>query len=1173
MHAIARLPPPELEDRKGPINGLMVAGRRTATVDSPRNQDTPMNSTQFADGHTTAAPWIASIPLSPDGNRNALVIVHGGRAISPPEGLKCLLNFNADGQGGWISAAQANDGRWGYIDAEGHWRAPATLENARDFSADGMARFLQDGLWGFVNLAGQMAISPRFEDTQPFFDGLCAVKVGEHAWRIIDREGSFTCDESFHDLSTFGACGLACATVWDRGRNRRLQGFVDREGHWVIEPRFEQALPFEELPVTAASLEGDAWGLINSRGQWVLEPCYPDIRAFNSDGLAYFEAQGGVCGYLDAKGRVSIKGESDLSKHMVCGMVRNSSGTGYLCADGTAQPTVPLAYGSHFETESRVAVVRTATRGDDARPATWGLLHTDGRLCAVGDPLLEPLTNGEGWLLGEQPHTPLVPFLTHDGRVAWIDKEGATVWHATYDGRHATLLDANGKVLWRSSAQENCRAPRPFFHPPISEHLEGITALEDVVVAAQALLADAEARLHRLAAGETLERGSASEDDDEDEGEDDDTMQVRRAVVRRRVMRIYVGEEHNEHYEFLAPQRAGVVKQVHEAMLQVLTTQYGKRDPDPELASSRWRPQSVWTPSWAVPMACALPGDSGVLHESREQWLNLRRSHDTGHGDAWWELWLTVEPSLDALETVQRARRSLASSGKEAKGIREEREDRNTAPDGRPEPHTREEWLQALGSNGHAIVLVPAQWLDDAAVDAALCHAIEALSDVPAPFQTAARLEALIRRGAREAARIPPECMTADGLALARQLYAGQYDWDSRDEQNSRVPTVWNHNSLYDVWGGLLTPQGTLQAVCAHAPLRSVPHWLRDDAVLDAALQADLGNIRYIDKAKITPALAELAVRHDGSLIEAIPPDLLTPKLCLMAVRKNGLALKLIPEPLRSAKVCVAALKDSWSEFMQVPEALRLAVTTQLVEDDLSRARKKGDARESSFWHQHRAWAKLWAGDYTGAIIDAQRGSDGQDAHYVLASAYRALGREREAALEASKVLSFGAPYIAQWNRTENTRWLQALVQGQATLACAVDDVALVEKLCSHPRALRDIPRERMTHVMVDAALAADERVVRFVPRRLMTPARYAIALRRKVKQFEQIPPDMLSEEACIEHVSGGGWRLEQLPEPLRTLSVCAHAVRQSSRAMEHVPEMLRDQVPEAIRQLPFEDG
>lgn len=69
-------------------------------VDLPKNQGTLMNSKQFADGRTAAVPWIVSIPLSPDGSRNGLVIVHGGRAIRPPEGLKCLLNFNADGQGG-----------------------------------------------------------------------------------------------------------------------------------------------------------------------------------------------------------------------------------------------------------------------------------------------------------------------------------------------------------------------------------------------------------------------------------------------------------------------------------------------------------------------------------------------------------------------------------------------------------------------------------------------------------------------------------------------------------------------------------------------------------------------------------------------------------------------------------------------------------------------------------------------------------------------------------------------------------------------------------------------------------------------------------------------------------------------------------------------------------------
>ena len=125
---------------------------------------------------TAAAPWIASIPLSPDGTRYTRAIVHPGRAISPPEGLQALFRFNADGQGGWISAAKADDGRWGYIDAQGQWLIAPTLDNARGFSDDGLARFCRDGRWGYIDLLAQEAIAAQFEDARPLRRAGCIAR-------------------------------------------------------------------------------------------------------------------------------------------------------------------------------------------------------------------------------------------------------------------------------------------------------------------------------------------------------------------------------------------------------------------------------------------------------------------------------------------------------------------------------------------------------------------------------------------------------------------------------------------------------------------------------------------------------------------------------------------------------------------------------------------------------------------------------------------------------------------------------------------------------------------------------------------------------------------------------------------------------------------------------------
>src|SRR3989344_3433845 len=553
-----------------------------------------------------APPWLASIPLEPSCQSPALVIVHPGRAVVPPEGLKAILRFNADGRGGWVSAAQADNSLWGYIDGEGCWRVPPALQNARNFSEDGLARFCDRGRWGFVDLAGAGVIPPTFDNAHPFRNGVSAVQVGQDAWRPINPEG----------------------------------------------------------PPTAASLDGERYGLINARGDWVLKPHYPSIDAFNSDGLAYFDepnAWDNGHGYLDARGKVVVKGGRHLSRRMVCGVVANSyDGTGFLTAEGKPLPGPRLSYGSDFSAESGFAVVRTAAQGPSAC-ATWGLLHPDGRFVPAPAHLLEPLTNGDGWLVGNTPDTPLVPFLTRDGQLAYIDGEGVVVWRAHYDGQQVALLGAEGAPLWRSGVRENCWPPRPFFHAPLTDHLEGLDTLDGIVPLASRLLAQAETRLHQLAAGDMLQAdraGTEKDDDgtdDEEDADDPDQVQADRTVVVRRVMRAYLSESHNGPSEFLSADLHRAVNEAREAMVQRLSARFGPDDPDPEHAAP-WHLSGDHAQAWASPLSRPLPGDGGVLRESREQWLPLSQHADSGDGDAWWELWLMAAPSVDALQLAQRAR-------------------------------------------------------------------------------------------------------------------------------------------------------------------------------------------------------------------------------------------------------------------------------------------------------------------------------------------------------------------------------------------------------------------------------------------------------------------------------------------------------------------------------------
>lgn len=616
-----------------------------------------------SDSHNDAAlspPWLANIPLEPGYQEAALVIVHAGRAAVPPEGLIQVLRFHADGRGGWIGAARAGHGGWGYIDGDGQWRVPPTLQHAGSFSGDGLARFCDAGRWGFVDLSGTVAIAPTFENAQPFCNGLCAVQAGTAAWHIIDRQGRTLCNEEFRDLSAFGANGLARAAPRAQATTDASTpgfGFVNATGQWVIEPQFHSARPFGDWPTTAVSLDGSSYGLIDSEGHWVLAPCYAAVDEFNADGLAFFaehNAWENGYGYLDVQGRVVVRGGIHLSRHMACGAVAHSDhGAVFLTASGQPLPAPALSFGTDFSEEWGFAVARTAPQpvgqGSGATAVAapeWGLLHPDGSFVPAQEHLLEPLTDGDGWLVAPQPGTPVVPFITRDGQMAYIDSEGAVVWRAHYDGQQVALLDAAGTLLWRSGVQAHCWPPRPFFNAPVTDHLEGLPSLDRIAPLAHSLLSEAQAQWHATAHNDCCQQpgalaprgsraGAASADAT-------DLAQPVRTKVARRVLHAYLSGSHSGPYGFLPARIQGVVDEAQTAMVQRLTTRYGTPVAVSPGSAGPAQYDSGPTWSWNVPLEASLP--AAGLGAPPAQRLTLYRHAGSDDGDTWWELWLSASP-------------------------------------------------------------------------------------------------------------------------------------------------------------------------------------------------------------------------------------------------------------------------------------------------------------------------------------------------------------------------------------------------------------------------------------------------------------------------------------------------------------------------------------------------
>lgn len=1114
----------------------------------------------------TSAPHVISFPVTH--SRNQVLIVFEGRVHAPPENLMSVYEFTPCKSGGFIAPAQAGNEQWGYINERGEWLVAPTLESARTFSENGIARFRQDARWGFVDTDGRVIIPATYNNATPFNNDLAGVEIAVNVWRYVRPTGEFAFEEEYGAAGEFNTAGLAAVATKAIRKGSGKFGFIDREGTWVIQPQFAQALPFDNGGAAPASIDGDNWGLIDRNGRWVVEPKYRDIEEFNEDGLARFSTHNSWDdgrGFINAKGEEIIAGERHLGKHMASGIVTSYyNGSSYRTKTGAKLETPPLSFGCDFNAMGFTLARTVGSRWSEQerahvpQQAQWGVLHADGSFKPFADDVLEPLTDSDGRLHPAQAteNEPFFKVLAKNGDLLCIDREAQVVYRLHYDrqddGIVITVSSADGKRLWQSPCMPEATSPfQPFFVQTLEAHLSALPDANKVTDFARELAAETEAKLHAYAGGAETSGDEDSDDDenDEDDSDDEDAVAIRQTTTVRRLARAYVNEEHNGYYNFLIGERSKVVEAGFESFVQQLTQAFGEHDPDPDTA----RTLQQWDVRHAWPMALRAPIHPNARHpETNQLWLSISCVGDSGDGDQWLDVWLACAPSKDALDAAQRLR-ATRNEGTANDGDGAEPDDSESIAAPKRKPQQYAEWMSAVQEDKYAIGAVPESMLDDALVDAAIDASTEALAYVPHEWQSPARLERIIRQGVNEARDVPPHCMTQAGLDLARSLYGDDDHWQWHDERHTKIPTDWDHNSLYYVWGALVTEANVVEALKAGASLKYVPPWMWSPKLERIALDADISNISWLPKSRITPELADRAVRERYSnLVECLPESLVTPQRCLASVRAHAPSLEFVPEALRSHEVCVAAMKGDASAFAFVPPALREAVCNHLI----------GEEPESGAtqWHHYRAWSRLLAGNHQGAVEDATLAIGVLDypvhAHYVRAAAYQSMGRSAEAALDAATVLSIDSDYQEEFPYRHDTTWLSRLAGGAFD---GEDDATIVEQLRTQPLALARVPRERITREMVDVAVAADPDAVRFVPKRLMTLELYAIAIRTRNKRFMHIPKHMLTEAVCIEAVTKDGGALRHIPEEWRTPRVCATAVSFASYAIDYVPKHLQD--------------
>ncbi|NHZ41440.1 WG repeat-containing protein [Massilia aquatica] len=608
----------------------------------------------------TIQPTLIRNYFAPQGLEPELLLLHGGQVHVPVPALGDVFGeFVGDGQGGAIAAAMAGGGMCGYIDTQGAWVVAPTLDDARTFSADGLACFCDQGKWGYLDVRGKVVIEPQYAQGEPFQHGLAAVQTAADGWRYIDTSGKFAFDDSFANAGSFTAGGLAAARIASGP-----VGYIDRSGAWAIAPRFASAQPFSRDGVAPASEDGKRFGIIDRKGAWVLEPRYDRIDDFNADGLAFFKHGWNDAGYLDTTGAPVIVAFNRLSESMHCGIAIESAHT-CMTAQGKLAFDAPLLWCGDFNEHGfAIACARAAQTDSDAAPV-WGIARADGSFARPPADVLEPLTQGRYHdIATQEANTPLVAFLARDASIAFLDRDACVAWRLRAEpapgGAGPALYDAAGRLLWHGQSHSTIAPPALYFSAPPESLLIDLHDLGDLAGLADSMVLASANKLCNIDAA--LQAPASGDEDEEDHctlpGDRNEyganvsaADQLAKSLrTRRRIFRSYLDEHKHAAYEFFASTRGAVMDATYARCVARLTEHLGPSTRNPGKSA----PPDIT--AWGVPITPPLAGLDAARPGSNQMRLVLFTQAGYGDGDVWHNIWLVCSPSIETLAAAHGGR-------------------------------------------------------------------------------------------------------------------------------------------------------------------------------------------------------------------------------------------------------------------------------------------------------------------------------------------------------------------------------------------------------------------------------------------------------------------------------------------------------------------------------------
>ena len=321
-----------------------------------------------------------------------------------------------------------NEGKYGFVNTKTGEIIEPKWDWADSFS-DGMAPVKLNNKVGYINTMGKIVIEPVWEAADQFSEGMAGVQK-DCIWGYIDRDGNVIIKPQWSIAGDFsnGMAMVGLVTdsngvlltgddVWKYGLEKKFNnGFIDKMGSIVIDPKWEIVKPFHE-EVAAVCVDGKwgyidkndniisefndgmakieingKWGYIDKNGAVIIEPQWDDIGDFY-DGVAKIKLDR-KWGYIDKAGVVIIEPQLDYAKNFSEGVAVAQRDFKYGYIDKTGTFVIEPQWQDANDFCDGVAAVRLEDKwgyidhnGTMVIPAQWQneFGFTDGRAVVVHD--------------------------------------------------------------------------------------------------------------------------------------------------------------------------------------------------------------------------------------------------------------------------------------------------------------------------------------------------------------------------------------------------------------------------------------------------------------------------------------------------------------------------------------------------------------------------------------------------------------------------------------------------------------------------------------------------------------------------------------------------------------------------------------------------------------------